>query len=136
MASEHQRRAQKEGLLTKPGNLNNALLLQCKNVIGHYSWSIDSYLSMTRIYSLDLQCLTSCCNVVSLQKIYVLKPEQIIEVVESLLAGHDVLSNLPTGFGKSSIYQVFCLAKLNKNLNGSVLVVSPFNSIREELVRN
>ena len=39
---------------------------------------------------------------------YVLKPEHI-EVVEWLSAGHDVLSNLPTGFGKSSIYEVRAL---------------------------
>ena len=51
------------------------------------------------------------------QKIYVLKPEQI-EEVEWLLAGHDVLSNLPTGFGKSSIYQVFCFANLGMNSQG------------------
>ena len=106
-------------------------------MIGHYSQSIDSYLSMThhKLISLDLQCLTSCSNLLSLPKIYVLKPEQI-EAVELLLAGHDILSNLPTGFGKSLIYQGFCLAKLNKILNGSLLVVLGFNSIVEQQVRN
>ena len=83
--SECQRRAWREGLLTKPGNLNYALLSQCKNVIGHYSWGINSYLSMTHqiLNSHDLQCLTSCSNLVSFPKLYVLKPEQI-EVVEWL----------------------------------------------------
>ena len=108
-------------------------------MIGHYSRNIDSNLSVTHHKltgnSLDLQCLTSCSNLLSLPKIYVLKVEQI-EAVESLLAGHDVLSNLPTGFGKSLIYQVFCLAKLNKILNGSLLVVLRFNSIVKEQVRN
>ena len=66
-------------------------------------------------------------NLVPLPKAYVLKPEQIKEV-EWLSAGHDVLSNLPTSFGKSSIYQVFCLAKLYK-------VDSTCNSMVEEQVR-
>ena len=70
-------------------------------MIDHCSWSIDSYLSMTRhkLNSLNLPRVTSCSNLVSLPKIYVLKLEEI-EAVESLLAGHDVLSNLPTCFGK------------------------------------
>ena len=115
------RRAQKEGLPTKPGNLNYTLPSKCKNVIGHYSQSIESYLSMThhKLKSLNLQCLTSCSNLVSPPKIYVFKLEQI-EVVKSLLAGHDILSNLPRGFGESLICQVFCFTELDKNVNGSV----------------
>ena len=62
-----------------------------------------------------------------------LKPEQI-EALQSLLAGDDVLAILPTGFGKSFIYQVFCLAKQSSNPNASVLVISPLNSIVEEQV--
>ena len=72
----------------------------CKNVIHHYSRSLDIYLSVTHH---KLNSLTSYSNLVSLPKIYVLKLEQI-EVVESLLADYkviyDFLSNLPTGFGK------------------------------------
>ena len=51
-------------------NLNYAMLSQCKNVIEHYSWSIDSYLSMThhKPSSLNLQCLSSCSNLVSIPK--------------------------------------------------------------------
>ena len=67
-------------------------------------------------------------------KIDSLKPEQI-EALQSLLAGDDVLAILPTGFGKSFIYQVFCLAKQSSNPNASVLVISPLNSIVEEQVR-
>ena len=49
----------------------------------------------------------------------------------------NILSNLPTGFRKILIYQVFCLVNLNKNLDGSVLVVLPFmNSIIKKQVRN
>ena len=40
---------------------------------------------------------------------FVLKAEQK-EAVESLLKGKDVFSVLPTGFGKSLIFQLFVLA--------------------------
>ena len=66
-------------------------------------------------------------------KIKSLKPEQK-QAVEALLAGQDVLSILPTGFGKSLIYEVFCMAKLSSNGNTSVLVISPLDSIIEERV--
>lgn len=103
-------------------------------------WGIDSYFSMThhKPSSLNnLQCQSSCSNLVSIQKnlIYILKLEQV-EVVDWLLAGLNILSNLPTGFRKILIYQVFCLANLNKNLSGSVLVVLPFNSIIKKQVRD
>ena len=39
-----------------------------------------------------------------------LKPEQEV-VVKSLLDGKDVLAVLPTGYGKSLIYQMFVRAK-------------------------
>ena len=58
-----------------------------------------------------------------------LKPEQT-QAVEPLLAGKDVLPILPTGFGKSLIYQVFSMAQTSANV--SVLVISPLNSIVEE----
>ena len=66
-------------------------------------------------------------------KIDSLMPEQIV-ALQSLLAGDDVLAILPTGFRKSFIYQVFCLAKQFSNPNASVLVISPLNSIVEEQV--
>ena len=68
---------------------------------------------------------------------YVLKPEQI-EVVEWLPAGHDVLSNLPTGFGKKLNLPSVLLGKVvqKPKINGSVLVDSTCNSMVEEQVRN
>jgi len=58
-----------------------------------------------------------------------LKPEQI-EGSESCVAARDVVAILPTGFGKSLIYQVFCLVKLSTlNPNVGVLVIFPFNGI-------
>ena len=44
--------------------------------------------------------------------------------------GGDVLAILPTGFGKSLIYQVFSMAQTSAK--ASVLVISPLNSIVEE----
>ena len=66
-------------------------------------------------------------------KIDSLEPEKK-QAVEALLAGQNVVAILPTGFGKSLIYQMFCMAKLSSNANASVLVLSPLNSIIEEQV--
>ena len=82
----------------------------CKNVIHHYSRSIDIYLSVTHH---KLNSLTSYSNLVSLPKIYVLKLEQI-EVVESLLADYDFLSNHPTGFGKKLNLPSILLGKVEQ----------------------
>ena len=49
---------------------------------------------------------------------FVLKEEQK-EAVESLLRGKDVFGVLPTGFGKSLIFQLFVLTK-NSSPNASV----------------
>ena len=82
----------------------------CKNVIHHYSRSLNIYLSVTHH---KLNSLTSYSNLVSLPKIYVLKLEQI-EVVESLLADYDFLSNLPTGFGKKLNLPSILLGKVEQ----------------------
>ena len=52
---------------------------------------------------------------------FVLKAEQK-EAVESLLRGKDVFGVLPTGFGKSLIFQLVVLAKnrVSSSPNGSV----------------
>lgn len=62
----------------------------------------------------------------------VLKPEQE-SAVRALLADRDVLAVLPTGYGKSLIYQMFVRAK-NYELNGNaaILVISPLKSIIED----
>ena len=44
------------------------------------------------------------------------KPEQF-EALEAILADRNVLAILLTGFGKSLIYQGFCLAKQSTNPN-------------------
>ncbi|XP_068739356.1 probable ATP-dependent DNA helicase RecS [Montipora capricornis] len=62
----------------------------------------------------------------------VLTPEREL-AVRALLADRDVLAGLPTGYGKSLIYQMFVRAK-NYELNGNaaILVISPLKSIIED----
>ena len=67
-----------------------------------------------------------------------LKEEQK-NAVESLLAGRDVLAILPTGFGKSPIYQVYAKAKFieatrNNGSSGTVLIICPLDSIVKDQV--
>ena len=66
-------------------------------------------------------------------EIETLKREQR-EELEALIAGRDVIAILPTGFGKSLIFQVFCEAKLSLNPNTCILVVAPLNSIVQDQV--
>jgi ATP-dependent DNA helicase RecQ len=51
------------------------------------------------------------------------------EAIESLLAGNDTLVVMPTGFGKSAIYQVSGLV-----LEGTVLVISPLIALQKDQV--
>ena len=61
-----------------------------------------------------------------------LKEEQRI-AIESLLQRKDVLAVLPTGFGKSLIFQLFVYAKtIISKRHVSVLVISPLVSIIED----
>ena len=62
-----------------------------------------------------------------------LKKEQDI-AIKSLLKEKDVLAVLPTGFGKSLVFQVFAVVRSllsvkSTSSNGSVLVVCPLKSI-------
>ena len=68
----------------------------------------------------------------------VLKSEQE-EAVMSLLSGKDVFAVLPTGFGKSLIYQSFVFAReiLTDGHSPSIIVVIPLRSIvQEQLTSN
>ena len=67
---------------------------------------------------------------------FVLKPGQK-NAVESLLRGKDVFGVLPTGFGKSLIYQLFVLAKSRMPTTSSrptIIVIYPLKSIIEEQI--
>ncbi|XP_078581267.1 putative ATP-dependent DNA helicase RecS [Branchiostoma floridae x Branchiostoma japonicum] len=64
-----------------------------------------------------------------------LKPEQI-DALKAFIGGRDVLALLPTGFGKSLIYQIAPLVwkKLGR-ANPIVIVVSPLVALMEDQVR-
>src|SRR3954452_18222433 len=57
-----------------------------------------------------------------------LKPGQA-DVIRLLLEGHDTLSVMPTGFGKSAIYQIAALF-----INGPTVVVSPLIALQKDQV--
>jgi hypothetical protein len=57
-----------------------------------------------------------------------LRAEQV-EAMEHVLAGHDVLAVLPTGAGKSAIYQVPAVL-----LDGPTLVVSPLIALQQDQI--
>ena len=65
-----------------------------------------------------------------------LKEEQRL-AIEALLSGKDVMAVLPTGFGKSVIYQSFVIAKNFANVNtASIVVVVPLRSIIEDQLQS
>ena len=75
------------------------------------------------------------CLIESFTNIRYLKPEQKL-AVECLLKGKDVLAILPTGFGKSLIYQLYVLAKIRSGCHRSCTpVISPLKSIIEEQIK-
>ena len=64
-----------------------------------------------------------------------LKKEQGKAVIA--LLEKDILAVLPTGFGKSLIYQCYSLAKSEIDaLSPAIIVIVPLQSIAEEQVRN
>ena len=71
------------------------------------------------------------------EKGLVLKREQTL-AIECLLEGRDVLAVLPTGFGKSAIYQSFLLAEDIRRVGStpSIIVIVPLRSIIDEQLRS
>ena len=61
----------------------------------------------------------------------ILKDEQRL-AVEALVSGKDVLAVLPTGFGKSVIYQSFVIAKDSS----SIVVIVPLRSIIDDQLQS
>ena len=65
---------------------------------------------------------------------FALKSEQR-EALQSLLRENDVFCVLPTGFGKSLIYQMFVYAKKSSSLQRpTIIVISPLKSIMDEQI--
>lgn len=77
--------------------------------------------------------ISDCVNLFDQQ--IQLKPKQF-DCLQHLLAGRDVIANLPVGYGKSLIYQV--LPIILKNIVGItkpvVVVISPLNIIQCEQI--
>lgn len=68
-------------------------------------------------------------------KISSLKAEQKQAVV-GLLNGKDVMAILPTGFGKSVIFELFTLVKMHEDELTSLVIVSPLTSIMEDQIKD
>ena len=69
---------------------------------------------------------------------FVFKPKQI-ETLSYLYKQHDCLTVLPTGYGKSIIFQClpwFCQHMHGKTHPMTVLVISPLNSLMRDQVMN
>ena len=61
--------------------------------------------------------------------------EQQVTAVKNLLLNHDVLAVLPTGYGKSLIFQSFVVAKeLLENAKNCVMVICPLTSIIQDQI--
>ena len=70
-----------------------------------------------------------------LLKISCLKTEQKQAVV-GVLNGKDVMAILPTGFGKSVIFELFTLVKMHDDKLTSLVIVSPLTSIIEDQMKD
>lgn len=66
---------------------------------------------------------------------YIFKPKQVL-CMEYLLKGHDVVAVLPTGFGKSLIFQYLCDVLPLKCTKNIIIVISPLNAIIEDQVNS
>ena len=62
---------------------------------------------------------------------FCLKPKQVL-CFESLIDGSDVIAVLPTGYGKSLLFQFLPDILPTKTTSNVVLVVTPLNSIIED----
>ncbi|XP_068704085.1 uncharacterized protein [Montipora capricornis] len=63
--------------------------------------------------------------------------EQQVTAVKNRLLNHDVLAVLPTGYGKTLIFQSFVVAKeLLENAKACVVVICPLSSIIEDQIAN
>ena len=64
---------------------------------------------------------------------FVLKEEQNVAITD-LLGRKDVLAVLPTGYGKSLMYQYFVVAKAKQNMCASALVICPLTGIIDDQI--
>ena len=65
---------------------------------------------------------------------FVTFPGPKIDTLKAFISGRDVIVLLPTGFGKSLIFQLFWEAELVSNPNTCILVVAPLTGIVEDQI--
>ena len=87
----------------------------------YYAFHARDFLTQTRMA--DDDDIRKACDNFSLHLKYplTLRPEQR-QAVEALLQGRDILAILPTGYGKSMIFQVYVAAAALK-VHGNVCCV-------------
>ena len=98
----------------------------------YYAFHARDFLTETRMA--DGDDIRKACHNFSLHLKYplTLRPEQR-QAVEALLQGRDILAILPTGYGKSMIFQVYvAAAALKMKEHHTVLVVCPLGSIIDD----
>ena len=94
----------------------------------YYAFHAHDFLTKTRMTHGD--DVRKACDNFSLHLKYplTLRPEQR-QAVEALLQGRDILAILPTGYGKSMIFQVYVVAAALKP--GFHMVVSVASVVRK-----
>ena len=98
----------------------------------YYAFHARDFLTQTRMA--DGDDIRKACDNFSLNLKYslTLRPEKR-PAVEALLQGRDILAILPTGYGKSMIFQVYvAAAALKVKEHQTVLVVCPLGSIIDD----
>ena len=111
-----------------------------------YSLVVTTSVSNNKMAADGRQCdevfETSLRNVFPTFGLTELKDEQK-QALFYLVSGHDVFVNLPTGFGKSLIYELapfvvkeMCLKKEGKSRSAIVLVISPLISLIKDQVKS
>ena len=101
----------------------------------YYAFHARDFLTQTKMADGD-DVIRKACENFSLHLKYplILRPEQR-QAVEALLQGRDVLAVLPTGYGKSMIFQVYvAAAALKVKEHQTVLVVCPLGSIIDDQI--
>ena len=71
-------------------------------------------------------------NCLLFQEKHIILKEKQLQTLKTLYDGNDCISILPTGYGKSIIFQLlpwFTQRKLQRDKHMCVLVVSPLNSL-------
>ena len=105
-----------------------ALASQRKNTIGWCMKRWQQNFNNRDHWQADDSWSTAGIFVTFPENIDTLKAERS-EALEALISGRDIVAILPTGFGKSLIFLLFCEIKLATHPNTCILVVAPLNTV-------